>query len=137
MKKTIALNPLLALPELISSTAACNARFGDTLVGMYGRSPAAFDLVFYFGSNWNSDLELTFDRGGDQTIGMRFTNVAIPPGATIHSASVQFQTDEVSTVPTSLLIDEDGKVLWMDQSENYQRRSGPNSVLAALRTHLD
>jgi peroxiredoxin len=39
-------------------------------------------------------------------------------------------------VPTSLLIDADGKVLWMDQSENYQRRSDPDYVHAALRTHL-
>jgi peroxiredoxin len=44
---------------------------------------------------------------------------------------------EALPVPTSLLIDGDGKVLWMDQSENYQRRSGPDRVLAALRTHLD
>ncbi len=43
---------------------------------------------------------------------------------------------EALPVPTSLLIHGDGKVLWMDQSENYQRRSGPDSVLAALRTHL-
>ena len=40
-------------------------------------------------------------------------------------------------VPTSLLVDREGKVLWMDQSENYQRRSAPEYVLAALRTHLD
>jgi peroxiredoxin len=44
---------------------------------------------------------------------------------------------EALPVPTSLLIDGDGKVLWMDQSEDYQRRSDPDSVLAALRTHLD
>ena len=40
-------------------------------------------------------------------------------------------------VPTSLLVDANGKVLWMDQSENYQRRSDPDYVLAALRAHLD
>ncbi|MAE95446.1 MAG: peroxiredoxin [Deltaproteobacteria bacterium] len=44
---------------------------------------------------------------------------------------------EALPVPTSLLIDAEGKVLWMDQSENYQRRSGPEVVLAALRQHLD
>jgi peroxiredoxin len=44
---------------------------------------------------------------------------------------------EALPVPTSLLIDGNGKVLWMDQSEDYQRRSGPGTVLAALRTHLD
>ncbi len=39
-------------------------------------------------------------------------------------------------VPTSLLVDGGGKVLWMDQSENYQRRSNPDYVLGALREHL-
>ena len=40
-------------------------------------------------------------------------------------------------VPTSLLVDAAGKILWMDKSENYQRRSGPEVVLAALQTYLD
>ncbi len=40
-------------------------------------------------------------------------------------------------VPTSLLVDANGKVLWMDQSENYQRRNGPEVVLAAMETYLD
>ena len=40
-------------------------------------------------------------------------------------------------VPTSLLIDRAGKVLWMDKSENYQRRSGPEVVLVAMQTYLD
>jgi peroxiredoxin len=44
---------------------------------------------------------------------------------------------EALPVPTSLLIDGDGRVLWMDQTDDYQRRSRPDSVLAALRTHLD
>ena len=39
-------------------------------------------------------------------------------------------------VPTSLLVDANGKVLWMDQSVTYQRRSDPDYVLAALREHL-
>ncbi len=44
---------------------------------------------------------------------------------------------EALPVPTTLLIDSDGKVLWIEHSENYQRRSGPEFVLAALKTHLD
>ena len=40
-------------------------------------------------------------------------------------------------VPTSLLVGADGAVLWMDQSENYQRRSDPDYVLAALREYVD
>ena len=44
---------------------------------------------------------------------------------------------EALPVPTSLLVDADGTVLWMDVSANYQRRSDPEVVLAALQTHLD
>ena len=54
----------------------------------------------------------------------------------IHSGPID---DEVVAlpVPTTLLVSRDGRVLWMDQSENYQRRSGPEIVLAALQTYLD
>jgi len=40
-------------------------------------------------------------------------------------------------VPTTILADATGQVLWMDQSENYQRRSEPAYVLNAIETHLD
>jgi hypothetical protein len=40
-------------------------------------------------------------------------------------------------VPTSILADADGVIRWIDQSETYQRRSDPETVLAALRAHLD
>lgn len=39
-------------------------------------------------------------------------------------------------VPTSILADAEGRILWMDQSESYQRRSDPEHVLGALREHL-
>jgi peroxiredoxin len=39
-------------------------------------------------------------------------------------------------VPTSILADAEGKIVWMDQSENYQRRSDPDVVLGALRANL-
>ncbi len=35
-------------------------------------------------------------------------------------------------VPTSLLIDSDGKVVWKDQSENYSQRSDPDTVHDAI-----
>ena len=44
---------------------------------------------------------------------------------------------EALPVPTSLLIDAEGRVVWIDQSEDYQRRSGPEVVLAAIERHLD
>ncbi|HKQ58760.1 MAG TPA: right-handed parallel beta-helix repeat-containing protein [Candidatus Eisenbacteria bacterium] len=51
----------------------------------------------------SSDLELVFD-GSNQRVGMRFTNVTIPQGATIAGAWVQFETDEAKSEATSLLI---------------------------------
>jgi peroxiredoxin len=39
-------------------------------------------------------------------------------------------------VPTTILADAEGRVRWMDQSENYQRRSDPETVLAALTEHI-
>ena len=55
----------------------------------------------------------------------------------IHSGPLGEDEAEALPVPTTLLIDATGKVLWMDQSENYQRRSGPEVVLAAIETHLN
>jgi PKD repeat protein len=52
----------------------------------------------------SSDLELVFD-GGDQTVGMRFNALTIPPGATIQSAYIQFQADETHSEATSLVIE--------------------------------
>ena len=53
-----------------------------------------------------------------------------------HSGSPRDEI-EALPIPVSLLVDANGEVLWMDVSEDYQRRSGPEVVLAALRTHLD
>jgi Big-like domain-containing protein len=52
----------------------------------------------------STDLELVFDLGTDQTVGMRFAGVAIPRGAAITNAYVQFQTDETGAAPTNLTI---------------------------------
>jgi len=40
-------------------------------------------------------------------------------------------------VPTSILADASGVIRWIDRSDTYQQRSGPDTVLAALREHLD
>jgi len=39
-------------------------------------------------------------------------------------------------IPTTVLVDSAGVVRWIDQAENYQRRSDPDRVLAALESHL-
>ncbi|HEX6920788.1 MAG TPA: hypothetical protein VF314_11195, partial [Actinomycetes bacterium] len=52
----------------------------------------------------SSDLELVTDGSTVQTVGIRFAGVPVPRGATVNSASVQFQTDEVSTEATTLTV---------------------------------
>ncbi len=52
----------------------------------------------------SSDVELISDAGNAQLVGMRFTNVTVPGGATISNAYVQFQVDETNTGATSLTI---------------------------------
>jgi hypothetical protein len=52
----------------------------------------------------SSDLELVFDSGGDQVVGMRFNGINIPPNAIISNAYIQFQVDETNSVATSLTI---------------------------------
>jgi peroxiredoxin len=39
-------------------------------------------------------------------------------------------------IPTTVLADARGIVRWIDQAENYQRRSDPTRVRAALEAHL-
>jgi uncharacterized protein YjiK len=51
----------------------------------------------------STDLELVFDKS-DQTVGMRFSGVHIPQGATIFDAYIQFKVDQANTVDTSLTI---------------------------------
>jgi hypothetical protein len=51
----------------------------------------------------STDLELVFD-GSVQTVGIRFAGLAVPRGATITSAYVQFTADESQSEATSLSI---------------------------------
>jgi peroxiredoxin len=43
---------------------------------------------------------------------------------------------KVLPIPTTVLSDASGIVRWVDQSENYQRRSDPDYVLRAVREAL-
>jgi hypothetical protein len=53
----------------------------------------------------SSDLDLTLSSSSLMTVGMRFINVAIPEGATISNAYLQFQADEAQSGQTSLIIE--------------------------------
>jgi len=52
----------------------------------------------------STDLELGSDWGGPQMVGMRFRKLAIPKGATITNAEIEFQVDEYKTGNVSLQI---------------------------------
>ena len=53
----------------------------------------------------STDLELVNDgAAGNQIVGLRFTNVAVPPGALIAGADVQFTADEAQSGATSLTL---------------------------------
>ncbi len=55
----------------------------------------------------SSDLELVYDSyksAGNQKVGVRFTGVGIPKGATVTKAYIQFTTDETKSGSTSLSI---------------------------------
>jgi hypothetical protein len=51
----------------------------------------------------STDLELVYD-GSNQKVGLRFPDLAIPAGATITTAYVQFEADEVQSEATTLSI---------------------------------
>jgi len=52
----------------------------------------------------SSDLELIFDGGSDQTVGMRFVGVDVPKDANISGAWIQFQVDETPSGTTTLTL---------------------------------
>ena len=50
----------------------------------------------------SSDLEL-IRESSEQLVGLRFSNISIPKGATINSAYIQFTVDEADDEPTTLV----------------------------------
>ena len=53
----------------------------------------------------SSDLELVIDGSkGSQAVGMRFEDLALPIGAVVTTAWVQFTADETGDTPTEVLI---------------------------------
>lgn len=52
----------------------------------------------------STDLEMIADGSTNQQVGIRFTNVTVPKGATITKAYIQFTCDEVSTNTATLVI---------------------------------
>ena len=58
-----------------------------------------------------------------------FTLFGLPLGCTL-----SFKT---MAIPTTLLIDEDGVIRWLDQTDDYRLRSSEDRVLDAVRRAFD
>jgi hypothetical protein len=72
----------------------------------------------------SSDLELVHDKDA-QTVGMRFAGVALPQGATIAKAYVQFKADESDSEATTLTIQGEAvghAAIFDNTAENISRR---------------
>jgi hypothetical protein len=77
-------------------------------------------------SGSSSDLELV-DDGGNQLVGLRFPSMAVPVGATVTRAYVQFEADEAQSEATSLM-------LWGQAADNPVTFSSSNKVSTRPRT---
>lgn len=79
--------------------------------GANGSSPGSMDLT-------SSDLELVRDgNDGDQWVGMRFANLAIPQGSFVVSSYIQFTVDEDDTITGD-------KHIWVEDVDNGTTFSG-------------
>jgi len=76
----------------------------------------------------SSDLELIYDGGSNQTVGIRFNGMSIPQGATITNAYIQFQVDEAPSDSTSLTIQGEA----IDNAPTFINTSG--NILSRERT---
>ena len=87
--------------------------------------------------------EITADRHlhGLQAVMLAYPELVVTDAfglrnTAVHSAPPSDDSPALP-VPTTLLLDREGRVLWMDVSEDYQRRSDPSVVLEAMRQHFD
>lgn len=40
------------------------------------------------------------------------------------------------SIPTSILINEDGKIVWIDQSEDYRLRASEDAVMGTIKANF-
>jgi hypothetical protein len=81
----------------------------------------------------SSDLELISDGGTAQLVGIRFQNLAIPQGATILSAVIEFETDETNSGSTSVTVrgeDIDDAPTFTSADDNISDRTTTSASVA-------
>ncbi|MBX2837739.1 MAG: VWA domain-containing protein [Gammaproteobacteria bacterium] len=84
------------------------------------------DAEQYVNSGWverdSSDLEFTRDGSTQQMIGMRFRDIAIPQGATIESANIEFEVDKNRSGDITV------RFFGHDRNSSYQFREKYNHI---------
>ena len=82
-------------------------------------------------------------RAGKAKHGLHAVMLADPEGAVIESLGIRNRGIHAGPpgvpllpIPTTVLVDAAGIVRWIDQAENYQRRSDPDRVRRALEERL-
>jgi len=75
--------------------------------------------------------------------GLRAVMLADPDGSVTKQLGIQNRAINTGPpggprlpIPTTVLVDATGSVVWIDQSKDYQRRSDPVRVRQALDEHL-
>jgi hypothetical protein len=84
-------------------------------------------------STGSGDLEITLDKSGNQLVGLRFTAVQIPQGATVDSAWIQFEVDEVTSMQTDLVIageDIGDAPTFLSASQNISNRNTTSETVS-------
>ena len=99
----LALLPLVAFTHPPEAGATANVVVIDRAIGT-GSDDAEQRVRRGTVALTSSDMELSTDGSTVQTIGLRFTDIVVPPDAAITAAWVQFRVDEVSTGAASLTI---------------------------------
>lgn len=101
----------LIVPVLMLGLLIAGAAFGSTVDRRIDNNDDdAEQPVGGASDTTSSDLEMPYeniDQEDKQVVGVRFTNIPIPPGAPIISAYIQFHVDETKdgNLPVNLIID--------------------------------
>ncbi|HEX6811556.1 MAG TPA: hypothetical protein VF384_08030, partial [Planctomycetota bacterium] len=87
-----------------TDTAVVNVEAGDRVVRAIATAHDDAEQLPDKVTRGSSSLEMVVDASVNQVVGLRFQDLAIPPGAVITSAYLQFTAKDPTSVPTELVI---------------------------------
>ena len=83
-------------------------------------------------------LRAGMGKHGAKAVMLSDADIAVTRQYGIENTAIQFKPPGVESlpIPTTILVDAAGIVRWIDQAEDYQVRSQPDRVLAAVNSGL-